>query len=331
MSVVVYTAETGVAAGTDISTINSGNNSAGPAFSAITKANAGTAKFQTGSALGALNMEFIAATATAVARVDWNDLFNTSVMVWDVVFKMNWTSSGSTNTIVELRTGSSAVARVSVIDTAIRLVDQNNTTIASTTISNVTYDAWHRFQFCVQLGATASSGQVRLIYYADPLSTTATTDTGVRTGINLPLNSAPMTVARLGKTSSASTGYVAIDNIRYNDASFTAFADAPASAANSPTAVLKPTIYATDRAFIDARNSTLGAGSAGTLTYSINPAANEAITAGFWDVDLNTTYTITVTDTSSALNDSETVVVSAAQLASAEEEALWNGSTWQVL
>lgn len=228
MSNWLYTAETGLSDGTDVTPANSGIGTAGFAFDLVSKVGTGTVKYSTANPLrGALSLEFKAPVTNDVGRVEISTLFSSSNIVLDIAFRTPTFSSVGCRVIELLASGVSAL-RINITTTGnIEAYNAANSIIwTSTSTVNVDTTGWRIGIRCAP-GASTSTGRLELSYYSTQSATSATESMTTITTGNFGVN--PLTQLRVGKITSAPT-WTALyaDDIQIDDTRVTLFDSPPA-------------------------------------------------------------------------------------------------------
>jgi hypothetical protein len=272
--------ETGLAAGTAVTTANSSANGEGFAWSPTTTTT-GTVQTSTTSPLfGTRSVVFAAPVTGDVARGLITGIFTSTALTVDLAFRTPSWPTADIRIIEPLASGPqgfrvnlSAAGRLDVLNAA------NVGIWSSTSLVSTAATGW-RIGFRVVAGTTTTNGRLEFSYYANANDTVATEVMPVVTAGNLGI--AAFNEIRFGKiTSGGVIGVLAVDGIQISDTRTTLFNSPPTAAATVSAGADKIDLEPWNEQILTATSST------GTVTWSqvsgttVTIASTGALTASY--------------------------------------------------
>lgn len=310
MTLVAFTAESGLATGTALTT---GNSAHPDAFTAVTPGAGGTINYSTAQAMHGTESLAVTPASGVACFVEWGATAGASS---DAALRFYAYFTGlpsTTQAIAAIRSsgGGAGLLELTLNSTgALAVISDVSAVTAFTTSGSISLNTWYRFEVTLSTPST-STAVVALDTYAGDDSSAIGTLSGSATGQNF--GSSTIGTFRFGRITAAG----AMATAYFDDMAAQTASSAPIGPSVAP--VIPPTPVGNNRAryLIDYTGSTPGQG--GALSYSISQTGGttttpELIEAGLWTVVQDTatlTYQVTVTETGGT-TATDTVTVPAA-------------------
>lgn len=252
------------------------------------------------------------------ARLDHTPPSTPTILLVEALFDLVATPTGANNRLIEVMTSAGFACRVDwQTDGRIRLYNAANTSIHTST-NPIAAGTRCRVMLGVGLstgsGTGNADGDLILGYYTAESGTSDTPVQTVFSSATALASTGTISTVRLNRITStaASTATVRLVNMQSETGDLTPIGALDFS--SPPTAVVTQPVDG----IVDARDSVAGDG--GTLAFDIEwtSGANEEsgiteLDPGLWhvpaDTDASGTYTVTVTETPSGLDDSDTAII----------------------